>query len=137
MPHKRLKQLETNVAELSRFREKHTIQEIKKDKSKEWALRYGLLESIQVVIDISCHIVVHKNLGNAKTYSECIELLHTYDHIDEELKDKLIGMTGLCNILVHEYIEIDLDQLYGMLNRLDDFNQFANAVEMINRNTGK
>lgn len=51
------------------------MKDIKRDKTKEWALRYGLLESIQIVIDLSCHLVVHQNLGNAETYSDCIRLV--------------------------------------------------------------
>lgn len=125
---KRLQQLETNVAELSEFRQKYSVVEIKNETTREWALRYGLLESIQIMIDISCHLVVHNNLGNAQTYSDCIELLHRFDYINGELKTKLKGMTGLRNILVHEYVVVDIDQLYDMLNHLNDFTSFAQAV---------
>lgn len=65
----RLQKLENNVAELKDFRKSYGIAELKSDKKKEWALRYGLLESIQIVIDMSCHLVVKHNLGNAETYA--------------------------------------------------------------------
>jgi uncharacterized protein YutE (UPF0331/DUF86 family) len=122
---KRLQQLENNVAELQRIKKQYTVEEIQDDKTKEWALRYGLLESIQIVIDISCHLVVHKNLGNADTYSECIELLQRFDYIDKDLEKNLKGMTGLRNILVHEYVDINIKQLYETLDNLDDFNRFS------------
>lgn len=126
---RRLQQLENNVAELERIKNEFTADEILDDKTKEWALRYGLLESIQIVIDISCHLVVHNNLGNAETYSECIGLLQKFEYIDKDLEENLKGMTGLRNILVHEYVDIDVDQLYQMLNNLDDFSRFSRSID--------
>lgn len=77
------------------------------DKSKEWALKYGLIETIQIVIDISCHPVSKYNLGNPLIYAECIELLEKYAYIDKGLAKKLLVMVGLRNIIVHEYATID------------------------------
>ena len=122
---RRLQTLENNIAELRKMHADYTVQDIQRDKTKEWALRYGLLESIQIVIDLSCHLVVHQNLGNAETYADCISLLGEYDILDEELVEHLKGMAGLRNILVHEYVAIDIERLFNMLNRLDDFSQFS------------
>jgi uncharacterized protein YutE (UPF0331/DUF86 family) len=127
--HERLKQLENNIAELAKLREDYSVEDIKNDKKKEWALRYGLFESIQIVIDISCHIVVHQNLGNTDTYTECIELLYDFNYIGEELKNTLTAMVGLRNILVHEYVSINLGHLYSLLDNIDDFSSFSKAVK--------
>lgn len=72
--------------------------------------------------------MVHQNLGNAKSYADCFELLQQFDYIDQELAQILKAMAGLRNILVHEYITVDLDQLYDMLNHLDDFSVFAESI---------
>lgn len=125
----RLKLLEENVNELLEFKKRYTVKDIKTDKPKEWALRYGLLESIQIVIDISCHLTTRYNLGSPATYSECIELLRKYKYIDEPLADRLTGMVGLRNILVHEYISVEAEKLYGLLSNMDDFKEFANKVK--------
>jgi len=125
MNQKRLQQLENNIRELKKIRNSWDIGDIKGDKSKEWSLRYGLLESLQVVIDIACHQVAEKNMGSAETYSECFELLKENGYIDEEMNDTFKRMVGVRNILVHEYVTVDLDRLYGMLNQLDDFSKFA------------
>ncbi len=125
----RLKQLEINVAELESIKAKFNENEIKKDIQKEWVLRYGLLESIQIVIDVSCYLANKMNLGNPQTYSECVELLQKHGYISSELSEKLIGMIGLRNLLVHEYISIDITKLYSLLNNLNDFSSFAEAVK--------
>jgi len=126
--HNRLQQLENNVVELKKIQKKYSLESIKAETALQWALRYGLLESIQIVIDVSCHIVVHNNLGNAKTYAECIELIQKYRYINENLGKKLKAMTGLRNILVHEYVSVDTEKLYEMLNYLNDFSEFSELI---------
>jgi len=81
----RLKRLETNIVELTKFRKEITLHDVMHDKTKEWALRYGLLEAIQIVIDIACYVVSKYNLGNPETYAECIELLQKNGYIDNTL----------------------------------------------------
>ncbi len=125
----RIKSLEENVAELALFKKKYTLEELKKTKVTGWALRYGFLESIQMVIDISCHLVSEYNLGNPETYSECIELLRKFNHIDESLEAKLIGMTGLRNILAHEYTHVKVEKLYELLDQLDDIRDFIRRIK--------
>jgi uncharacterized protein YutE (UPF0331/DUF86 family) len=124
----RFKQLEENIKELSGFR-RLTLEDIKEDKSREWALRYGFLETIQIVIDIACYAVSKYNLGNPSSYSECVELLGKFNYLDGELTQKVIGMTGLKNLLIHEYLVIDTSKLYQMLDSLDDFNKFVTSLK--------
>jgi uncharacterized protein YutE (UPF0331/DUF86 family) len=126
----RLQRLEANVRELQRFRQTYALETINRDLHLQWALRYGLLEAIQIVIDISCHVVSRKNLGTPATYAECIELLHRAGYLDGNLADVLSGVIGLRNILilVHEYTSIQIERLYGLLDRLDDFRDFAMQI---------
>lgn len=125
----RLKLLEDNIVELIGFKENYNLDDILNDKSKQWALRYGFLESIQIVIDIACHMVSKYNLGSPSTYSECIELLAKYKYIDKDLSDKILGMVGLRNILVHEYITVDIGKLYGLLEKIKDLKEFVEKVK--------
>lgn len=124
----RVTTLEDNVAELERMRGSLISHSSDLDKQQEWALRYGLLESVQIVIDISCHLVAKNNLGNAPTYNECVKLLGSFEYIDPKLVEKIIPMIGLRNLLVHEYVTIDINKLKSLLNELDDFKRFATQV---------
>jgi uncharacterized protein YutE (UPF0331/DUF86 family) len=94
----------------------------------EWALRYGFLESIQIIIDISCHLVSKYNLGNPENYSDCIEFLRKFNYIDENIENKLIGMIGLRNLLAHEYAAIKIERLYDLLDHLDDITSFVQKI---------
>lgn len=124
----RVKLLEENVRELTSFRERIRLEDIKSDKTKEWALRYGLLETIQLVIDISCHLVSKNNLGNPQNYSDCINLLKEFKYIQGDIVSKLTAMVGLRNILVHEYIHVDTDKLFGLLDNISDFVTFVESI---------
>lgn len=117
------------MAELRGLKERFTLEDLTLHKTNEWALRYGLLESVQIVIDIACHLVVRYNLGTAHTYADCIVLLRKFEYITPELETRLKAMAGLRNLLVHEYVKIDTAQLFAMLDELDDFGAFARAVE--------
>ncbi len=64
-------------------------------------------------------------MGNPKTYRACIELLQ----IDYTLAQKIAGMVGLRNLLIHEYIKIDEEKLYQFLENLDNFVEFAMQIE--------
>jgi len=125
----RLFQLETNVNELEKFKQKYTVDNVKNDRQVQWTLRYGLFESIQIVIDISCHLTARYNLGNAQTYSDCISLLKKEKYLSVEVSEKLLGMIGLRNILIHEYVAVDIAKLYELLDQLDDFRQFAIEIK--------
>lgn len=125
----KLKHLESNILILKEIKESVTLEDIKLNKRYEWEVRYGLFESIQIVIDISCKISSYYNLGNPKSYKECVELLVKHNYLSLELSKKVISMVGLRNLLVHEYIEINDEKLYQFLNYLDDFISFANEIE--------
>ena len=127
----RLRALEENIAELRKFKKRFSLKEIQNDKTIQWSLRYGLLESIQILIDVSCHLVSKYNLGNPSTYSECVELLKTYGYIDDDRNTRLLGMIGLRNLLIHEYMAIDVNKLYDLLNHVDDFIEFSRKISTI------
>lgn len=120
----KIKRLEENLVTLEEFRKNISLDDLLRDNIKQWALRYGILECIQEIIDISCALVSINNLGNPKNYRECIEILIKNGYISEELGKRLISMVGLRNLLVHEYIKIDLSRLYEFLNNIDDFREF-------------
>ncbi len=124
----RLEVLEENIHTLKKLQKRYSLEDIQKNRLDEWSLRYGIFESIQVVIDIACHLAGKYNLGSAKSYVECIELLQKYDYIDEDLAKSLVAAVGLRNLLIHEYIKIDVEKLYGFLEYVDDFSLFIKSV---------
>ena len=124
----KFKHLEDNISILREIKNSVSADELNLNKRYEWEVRYGLLESIQVIIDISCKISSHYNLGNPNNYRECVELLYKNKFIKEDTAKKTIAMIGLRNLLVHEYVSIDNNKLHQFLNSLDDFLIFINEI---------
>jgi len=93
----------------------------------------NLQTAIQAVIDIGNHIVADMDLGTPADYKEIFRLLAKNGIVGDEQAARLISMTGLRNILVHEYLQIDLHLIYSIIrNDLDDFDQFiAAALKLI------
>ncbi len=129
----RLQRPEATLRELQHFHQRYTLEDIERDPHLEWALRYGLLETIQMVIDISCHLVSQNNLGVPATYAECIEQLYRAGYLNDESRMALLGMVGLRNILVHEYISVDRARLYALLERIGDFKRFVEQIQPLIR----
>ncbi len=123
----KLKRLEDNIKILYEIKE--DIKNSDFDKKKEWEIRYGFFESIQIVIDISCKIVSKYNLLKPKSYKECIEGLIKADILKKDIGKSLIKMVGFRNILIHDYEEIKKEALIEYLNRLDDFKIFIKEVK--------
>lgn len=124
----RLKNLEENIVSLEKMSQQFSAESLKENKFDEWALRYGIFESIQIVIDIACHIASKYNLGVSNSYSECIEHLSNSNYISKELSQRLLAAIGLRNLLIHEYITIDVAKLFSFLAFRDDFKSFAKEI---------
>src|SRR3990167_2776673 len=107
----KLKLLEENISILENIKEHVKLEDITANKRYEWELRYGLFESIQIIIDVSCKVTSYYNLGNPKNYRECIELLGKFNYINASHIKKYISMIGLRNLLIHEYATIDSEKL--------------------------
>lgn len=125
----KLKLLEENISILENIKEDVKLEDITANKRYEWELRYGLFESIQIMIDISCKIASHYNLGNPQNYRECIELLGKFNFLNTLHVKKYISMIGLRNLLIHEYAAIDSEKLYAFLESIDDFKNFIKEIK--------
>ena len=124
----RLIQLEKNIAQLEAMKLEHSKTEFSASTQSQWALRYGLIESIQIVIDTACAICNKNNLGTPKNYADCLRLLSEFRYVDEKLSKTLIKIVGLRNLLIHEYTTIDNKRLYDFLSELDVFRDYARSV---------
>ena len=126
----KFKNLEENIKVLYEIKESVSVEELNTNKRYEWEIRYGLLESIQIIIDISCKISSNYNLGNPKNYRECIELLQKNKFLKPDTSKKVIAMVGLRNLLVHEYVSIDNTKLHQFLDALGDFVEFIDELKL-------
>ncbi|OGU32941.1 MAG: hypothetical protein A2057_12995 [Ignavibacteria bacterium GWA2_35_9] len=127
----KLMRLEENLKTLKQLKKNYTLDDFISDKVDEWGLRYGLLESIQIIIDLACHIVAEKNLGTPKNYSECISFLISNNYLKKGLGEKITQMIGLRNLLIHEYGIVEVKKLFEYLNHINDISDFIYAIRKV------
>jgi len=98
---------------------------------KEHVYAAHLLQTaIQCIIDIGSHIAASLNLGPVERYREIADRLLQGGTISKHLAQKLEQMIGLRNLLIHEYLEIDLERLYSIIQEdLEDLSEFAEQVK--------
>ena len=101
-------------------------------------LIYGSTErflhlSIECVIDIANHIISDMGYRKPNSNREIFEILFENKIIDSDLKKSLSNMAGFRNILVHDYINLDREIVYDILNNnLKDMEDFRNiAIEYV------
>lgn len=100
-------------------------EDLKNDLDKLWSVERGLQLCIQTILDIGNHILSEKGIV-VDNYSEIFEKMGKVEIIPEDFGNRIKGMAGFRNILVHEYTDVDIEVVVDVLNNsLDDFNKFA------------
>jgi uncharacterized protein YutE (UPF0331/DUF86 family) len=125
----RLENMETALVNLRRYQHL-TLKDFNQDLSFIWIAAKGLEILIQNLLDIGAHLLASEIKNDWDDYGEIIFKLGQHGIIPEPFADKIQGMAGLRNILVHEYLRIDPNKLHDfMQNRLADFTGFMAYVQ--------
>ena len=125
---KHLEDLATRVARLRRF-QGVSLEEFRSDWEKVYAAERALQTAIQNVIDIGAHILADLGDSQWNEYRDIPERLFAHGVIPREEVSTLKAMIGMRNILVHQYVDVDVAKLHQAIReRLADFDHFAQAI---------
>ncbi|AKB26869.1 hypothetical protein MSSIT_0150 [Methanosarcina siciliae T4/M] len=109
-----------------------SLKDLKRDRDKRNMVLHAMLVSIQAAIDVAAGLIVKEGLGKPTTYREAFEILGQAGLIPEELAEELSDLAGFRNVLVHIYWQLDLDQVYGVLqNDLKTLKSFLQEVKKL------
>jgi uncharacterized protein YutE (UPF0331/DUF86 family) len=123
---KKLAALKTYLHEL---RTLCRVERLRDDVRERRFIEHTLLQAIQSAIDVASHVVSDERLGEPSTQKELFETLGRRGVLEVGLSERLAGMVGFRNILVHNYVRLDLDALENVLaNRLGDLDDFVAAI---------
>jgi uncharacterized protein YutE (UPF0331/DUF86 family) len=127
--YERLRKLREVVANLETLRHL-PCEELAASFRNYWLAERGLQLATEILFDIGNHILAGRFDWSPSTYEEIPQKLCERKVISEELRDRLRGLGGFRNILVHDYLDVDHDLLYGFLQEeLGCFLGFADEVE--------
>ena len=63
-----------------------------------------------------------------ESYREVFTSLVDAGELPADLGQRLADAASMRNVLVHEYLEVDLDEVEAALERLDDLRRFARIM---------
>ncbi len=124
---KRLDELNERLARLEPLRDKKRI-EFDSDPYLRDIVERNLEISAQCCVDICHRIIVLENTRKPADNYESILIMGELGILSPELANRLAPIAGFRNILVHEYLGIDWDQVYNNLHNLDDLVLFAKEI---------
>jgi uncharacterized protein YutE (UPF0331/DUF86 family) len=126
-----LSMLEQNIMELEAYKNV-TFAEFCSSSRNYWSVERGMQLCIQNILDIGAHLLAGLALANPAEYRDVILDMGKHGIIPREFADKISPMAGFRNILVHEYLKVDLAQVYEKLQTgLDDFRTFTRYVALL------
>jgi uncharacterized protein YutE (UPF0331/DUF86 family) len=125
----RLQRLEQVISELERL-SRMDPGELRQDTSRMWGVERGLQLGAEILFDIGSHILVAEYAVSPQEYKEILTRLASQNVIGRKLADRLEGLAGFRNILVHDYLELDPEKVLGTLKHApQDFSDFARDIQ--------
>lgn len=106
-----------------------TADELRVDLDLQWSVLHGLQIAIQAVLDVATHLATAEG-EPVSSYAAAIDALGRRQRLEASFARRLRGIAGFRNVIVHDYLEVDLDIVAGALHAgLDDLEQFVRVIE--------
>jgi len=87
------------------------------DLDRQDLISFNLHLAIENCIDLAAHIISEEGLGVPGSASEMFYLLEENNYLSPKLTEKMVKAVGLRNLIVHEYVKIDLKRLFEIVHK--------------------
>jgi len=124
---KRLDELHERLSRLEPLRNK-SRSDFDKDAFLRDIVERNLEIAAQCCIDISNRIISLERAKKPQDYYEAFIRLGELNVLPEEFARNLAPIAGFRNVLVHEYLGVNWDEVYKNLQETDDLARFAALV---------
>jgi uncharacterized protein YutE (UPF0331/DUF86 family) len=127
----RLAELRRYLDHLRAIRPRVTGREtLERDLSLTNDVLFSLLTVCQLVIDIAGELSARRG-DRYEDYTEAVRNLSRDEHFPAELVRKLERLPGFRNVVIHEYVALDLDRVIEALDELEPIEQFLEIVRAL------
>lgn len=129
----RLNKFSDYIADLKLYRQK-PADRFKEDHLLHHAAERCLQLAIESVLDMGSHLIAAKGFREPRDYEDVVAVLAENGVIPPELAQRLRGVGKFRNLLVHEYVALDLEQVYQHLFRVEELEGLAkHLIQAIER----
>lgn len=127
----RLMDVAQAIAELEKYRQM-SIGDFMTDKNNFPLASYWLRLGLEAILTIATHILSRLPANSKKKdYTQTLLSLGDYGVIVKDFSQRIRGMAGYRNRLVHLYWEIKPEELLPIIQEnLDDFDEFARQIKL-------
>lgn len=123
-----MEKLKSCLQKLEPFTSK-TLDEIEADLYLKDIIERNLEVAAQCVLDISSRIISEMEGERPTDYFTSIQILGDLQVLPKTFARKLAPLAGLRNLLVHQYLELNWNQMLEHLKNLSDFYQFIEYIQ--------
>jgi uncharacterized protein YutE (UPF0331/DUF86 family) len=126
---RRLDELSERLARLQPLRDK-TRSDFDQDPYLRDIVERNLEIAAQCCIDVSHRIIALEGAQKPVDYYDAILRMGELAVVPVDFARHLAPLAGFRNVLVHEYLAVDWDEVYRALQRLEDLERFAQYVRL-------
>lgn len=106
-----------------------TSEELTADRLTRAAIERFVSQLVDLAVDINAHVVAARLDRAASNYRETFRLASDAGAITRELADRLAPSAGMRNVIVHEYLELDLTRLADAIPvAADQYRQYVREI---------
>lgn len=132
----RLAELRRHVEHLETLRDRVDDEaDLRADLSLHNDVLFSLLTICQLVIDVSGELASRRWI-RFEDYTSAVRSLARIPEFPAELVDDLARLPGFRNVLIHEYVELDLSLAVAAMGRLDSVRRFIDVVSRLEESGG-
>jgi len=123
---RKLQEIEEAVAYLRSWDVRQEM--LAQNRQLRWAVERGLQVAAEALFDTGAHILAAEFQETVDEYREIPTRLLARGVISAATAERLKGLAGFRNVLVHDYAEIDVSRVLAGVERLGDFDAFVADV---------
>jgi uncharacterized protein YutE (UPF0331/DUF86 family) len=109
-----------------------TLEDLRR-KDKFYCCSMLVFSLVNSAIDLGNEIITTKRLEMPHSYREVFEILADRKIIDEKMRDDLIELVRVRNMIAHRYFILTPKRLFSSLQRLKSLKKFAEKIEKSQR----
>jgi uncharacterized protein YutE (UPF0331/DUF86 family) len=126
----RLLELRRHLDHLRTLRARVSLESLRGDLSLHNDVLFSLLTVCQLVVDLAGELSARRGL-RFEDYTEAVRNLGSLPEFPPELVRELEPLPGFRNVVIHEYVALDLERVVEALDRLEPVAEFAERMRRI------
>lgn len=127
--------LEEYIRDLDEIRVQYSLEDFRVNKFIRRYTERTLQIAVEACLDLASHIISYRGFREPLDNKDCFQVLLENKLIPLELAESLKPMAQFRNVVVHDYIRINPDILYSIVQEnIPDIVAFAQAVDAMSSN---